>query len=342
MECATGTAALALHPGEAGDAGEAGHAAIGVDVGGTKTAIGLIDAATLTLLAKTVIATGRERGGEAVLRDVEEQVRSLGSHARALGRRVAGVGVVVPENVNADGRITSSAVMPGWDKLPVAERLGAPALAPAAIDSDVRAAALAEARLGAGRDYGFHAFMTISTGISYCAVIGGRPFTGAHGGALHLGTSVLALLPDGTEVQLERLASGSALVERYAAKGGSATRAEEVLAAAAAGDEAARDVVDSGAKALGLGIALLLNMLDPEAVITGGGLGSADTEYWSSARRWARHYAHDHAKPTPVVRGRLGPDAGVIGAALTGLLAGQGSGAVNDNGHGTNTTQRKK
>jgi len=327
----------------AGPAGIDSDAAIGVDVGGTKTAIGLLDAATLTLLAKTVIPTGRERGGEAVLRDVEEQVRSLDRHAGALGRRVTGVGVVVPENVSVAGRITSSAVMPGWNELPVAERIGA--VAPAVIDSDVRAAALAEARLGAGRDYDFHVFMTISTGISYCAVSGGRPFAGAHGGALHLGTSVLCVAPDGREVTLEREASGSALVRRYAAKGGHATRAEEVLAAAATGDEAARDVVDSGAKALGLGIALLLNMLDPEAVITGGGLGSADTEYWACARRWARHYAHDHAKPTPVIRGRLGPDAGVIGAALTGLLAANthaAGGAANDNGHAINPTQRKK
>ena len=212
-------------------------------MGGTKTAIGLIDAATLTLVAKTVIATGRERGGEAVLRDVEEQVRSLNGHARALGLRVAGVGVVVPENVSVAGRITSSAVMPGWDKLPVAERLGT--VAPAVIDSDVRAAALAEARLGAGRDYGFHAFMTISTGISYCAVIGGRPFAGAHGGALHLGTSVLALLPDGTEVQLERLASGSALVRRYVASGGVATRARmKCSRPRRRGDRAADEVLD--------------------------------------------------------------------------------------------------
>jgi glucokinase len=323
-----------------------GDAAIGVDVGGTKTAIGLIDAATLTLLATTVIPTGRERGGEAVLADVVEQVRSLGGHARALGRRVAGVGVVVPENVSVAGRITSGAVLPGWNELPVAERIGV--VAPVVIDSDVRAAALAEARLGAGRDYGFHAFMTISTGISYCAVIGGRPFAGAHGGALHLGTSVLAVLPDGTEVTLERLASGGALAQRYSALGATATRAEEVVAAAAVGDQAARDVVDSGARALGLGIALLLNTLDPEAVITGGGLGSADTEYWSSARRWARHYAHDHAKATPVVRGRLGPDAGVIGAAITGLSAAGngraagGVGAISDNGQGTNATHRKK
>ena len=91
MERAAGTGDIDL---------DAGDAAIGVDVGGTKMAIGLIDAATLTLVAKTVIATGRERGGEAILRDVEEHVRSLNGHARALGLRVAGVGVVVPENVS--------------------------------------------------------------------------------------------------------------------------------------------------------------------------------------------------------------------------------------------------
>ena len=73
--------------------------------------------------------------------------------------------------------------------------------------------------------------------------------------------------------------------------------------------------------ALGIGIALLVNLLDPEAVITGGGLGSADTEYWAAAERWARYYAHTHAADTVLTRGQLGPDAGVIGAGLVGLLA---------------------
>jgi glucokinase len=193
----------------------------------------------------------------------------------------------------------------------------------------VRAAAFAEASLGAGRDYGFHLFLTIGTGISYCAVGAGRPFAGAHGGALNVGTSVLTLpadppCPDGPadrEVVLERIASGSALVERYAARGGTAQRAEDVLAAARAGDQAAREVLNTGAEALGIGIALLVNLLDPEAVITGGGLGSADTEYWTAAERWTRHYAHSHAAGIVLKRGQLGPDAGVIGAGMAGLLA---------------------
>jgi glucokinase len=295
-------------------------AAIGVDVGGTKTALALIDAASDRPLAMRVIPTGRERGGAAVLREIEEHVVSLAVQSAGLGHRVTGIGVVVPENVNLAGQITSSAVIPQWNELPVASVLSA--VAPTVIDSDVRAAALAEATLGAGRDYGYHLFLTVSTGISYCAVRDGRPFAGAHGGALHFGTSVLAVLPDGQELRLEDVASGGALVRRYAVRGGTAQRAEEVIAAAAAGDRAAADVLASGARALGAGIALLINMLDPEAVIIGGGLGSADTSYGEEARRWASCYVHAHARGTPIIRGRLGGDAGVIGAGLIGLHAG--------------------
>jgi glucokinase len=304
-----------------------GAAAIGVDVGGTKTALGLIDAASLTLLATDVIPTGRERGGEAVLQDVSEHAAALARTATRLGRRTVGVGVAVPEIVNLAGQIISTAVIPRWNELPVAATLGA--IAPAVVEADVRAAAFAEASLGAGRDYGFHLFVTIGTGISYCAVGAGRPFAGAHGGALNVGTSVLTLpagppCPDGPadrEVVLERIASGSALAERYAARGGTAQGAEDVLAAARAGDPAAREVLNTGAEALGIGIALLVNLLDPEAVITGGGLGSADTEYWTAAERWTRHYAHSHAAGIVLRRGQLGPDAGVIGAGMAGLLA---------------------
>jgi predicted NBD/HSP70 family sugar kinase len=308
-----------------------GTAAIGVDVGGTKTALGLIDASSLTLLDTRLIPTGRERGGEAVLRDITEHAAALATAAAREGRRTVGLGVAVPEIVDLSGRITSSAVIPRWNELPVAEVLGE--IAPAVLEADVRAAAFAEASLGAGRDYGYHLFLTVGTGISYCAVGAGRPFAGAHGGALNVGTSVLALLPDeqagpaapggpdaGAFV-LEQAASGSALVRRHAALGGTAQRAEDVLAAARGGNPVAAGVVEAGAKALGIGIALLLNVLDPEAVIVGGGLGSADTEYWTSARRWARHFAHEHAARTVLMRSQIGPDAGVIGAGLVGLLA---------------------
>jgi glucokinase len=299
-------------------------AAIGVDVGGTKIAFGLLDAEWLTLLAKHVIPTGRERSGEEILRDTESQVQALAKESVRLGRRTIGIGVAVPEIVSPAGRITSSAVIPCWDELPVTETLGA--IAPAVIEADVRASAFAEASLGAGRHYGYHVFLTVGTGISYCAVSGGRPFTGSRGGALNVGTSVLAVIPGtpgeaGREVVLERIASGAALVRRYTELGGIAQRAEDVLAAAEEGDGRAETVLADGARALGIGIALLVNLLDPEAVVIGGGLGSADTAYGGAAQRWARHYFHRFAAGTPLLHGQLGPEAGVIGAALAGLQA---------------------
>jgi predicted NBD/HSP70 family sugar kinase len=85
-------------------------------------------------------------------------------------------------------------------------------------------------------------------------------------------------------------------------------------------------VLSEGAEALGIGIALLVNLLDPEAVIVGGGLGSAKTPYWPATRAWARRYLHAHAAGTALIQGELGADAGVIGAGLIGLQAGPGSG----------------
>jgi glucokinase len=298
-----------------------GQAAIGVDVGGTKIALGLIDAAELTMLDTRVLPTGRERGGQAVLADIKAALGPLSEAAAEHGRQVSGIGLVVPEVVGLAGEISSSAVIPQWNELPVAKVLSE--IAPVVVEADVRAAAFAEAVLGAGQGYDYQVFLTVSTGISYTAVYQGRPIAGSRGGALNVGTSVLALLPEGCgqprEVVLERLASGSGLVERYVARGGSARGVPDLLAAAERGDQAAADVLREGAEALGLGVALLVNMLDPEAVIVGGGLGSADTPYWPQAERYARQYLHEFAADTVMVQGALGSDAGVIGAGLVGL-----------------------
>jgi glucokinase len=300
-----------------------GVAAIGVDVGGTKLAFGLLDASSLALLARSELPTRRERGGQAVLDDVETEAAAFARRATELGRRVVGIGIGVPEIVDLDGRITTSGVIPQWDGLPIGATLAA--VAPAHVEADVRAAAFAEAMLGAGRDFRYFLFLTLGTGISFSAVWDGRPIAGARGGALNIGTSVLSDRfvddPEAQPLVLEQIASGSALVERYVARGGKARRAEDVLAAVKRGDEKARAVVDEGAKALGIGVALLVNLFDPEAVVVGGGLGSADTLYGPLVEEWARSYMHSEAASSiPIRRAQLGPDAGVIGAGLVGLV----------------------
>jgi glucokinase len=130
----------------------------------------------------------------------------------------------------------------------------------------------------------------LAPAISSCLVQGGRPYAGARGNALVLASSPLAFALPGVRQHrmpaLEEFASGPALVMRYNAAGGrQATRAEEVLAAAEAGDANATAVIGSAGQALGAALGWMVNVLDPEVIIVGGGLGSAGGLYWDSLVR---------------------------------------------------------
>ena len=190
--------------------------AIGLDVGGTKIAAGLVALDAGRVLARRVVPTAPARGGEAVLADALALAVALQAEAVARGGTVAGVGVGVPELVDAAGRVTTDAVI-AWRGLPVRERFAD--LAPAAVEADVRAAALAEARLGAGRSFATFAYVTVGTGISSCLVLDGRPYAGARGGALVLASAPLSwpcsICGARSDFVLEEFASGPALAARY-------------------------------------------------------------------------------------------------------------------------------
>src|SRR5262249_47953964 len=128
---------------------------------------------------------------------------------------------------------------------------------PVVLDADVRAAALAEARLGAGQGSPLFLYVTVGTGISHTLVLDGRPLAGAHGVALIVGAPPVG-----------RTASGAAL-----ARAAAVARAEHVV-----GDAAHRALLEAAAADLGHALAFLVNALDPERVVIGGGLG-LDTTY---------------------------------------------------------------
>lgn len=292
--------------------------AIGLDVGGTKIAAGLVERTTGQVLLRRVIPTRAERGGQAVLDDCLALADELLAKGQADGLTVQGVGVGVAELVDLQGNVTSGQTI-GWRELPVQESFAR--LAPAVMESDARAPALAEAMYGAGRAYGLFCYVTVGTGISSCLVQEGRPFAGARGNALVLATMPLSTTCTvcGAELHpvLEEFAAGPALGARFSRAGGRAVeRAEAVLAAAEAGDPHAREVVASAGDALGVSVAFLVNVLDPEAVIVGGGLGMAGGLYWErfveSARR---HIYADNSRELPILRAALGVDAGLVGAA---------------------------
>ncbi len=296
--------------------------AIGIDVGGTKIAAGIVDLDTGNMLHRRVIPTVASRGGEVVLEDALHLADALVSEARSLGIDPAAVGVGVAELVDAAGEI-QSAHAPGWRGLPVRERRFSQIL-PAVVESDVRAAALAEARFGAGRGCALFAYVTIGTGISSCLVRDGRPESGTRGNGLVLGTMPLSTTCTQCGVALrpvlEEIAAGPALVTRFHAAGGEAQRGEDVLQAAAHGELRAKLVVREAAHALGSSVAFLVNVTDPETVVVGGGLGSAEGLLWETFVPACRaHIYADATRSLPILRAALGADAGLIGAAATAI-----------------------
>lgn len=295
--------------------------AIGVDVGGTKIAAGIVDPQG-RVLEKRLVSTLPKRGGEAVLRDALELAEHLRGETRRQGWNLRALGVGVCELVDTQGRVVSSQTL-SWRGLPVREQFAR--LAPAILDADSRAAAFCEARCGAGQTFRSFLYVTVGTGIGSSLVLEGVPFVGAHGCTGTLATAPMSVLhPETgrlTRVVLEEVASGNALVARYNQQSPTAVvRAEEVLAAAASGDALAVGVVETAASSLGATIALLVNVLDPEAVIVGGGLGAAPGLYWDQLAPAIRaHIWSDVHRGLPLLQARHGGDAGFIGTALLAL-----------------------
>jgi glucokinase len=259
--------------------------ALGIDVGATKLAAARVDVDRGEILASARWPTDPGRGPDAVLADCV----ALG---REVAGEVAGVGLAVCEIVDPTGRVRSAETV-DWRDTDLAAAF-AP-LGPLRVESDVRAAALAEARLGAGRDEPDFLYVGIGSGISHCLVTGGRPRAGAHGSAIGTGAPYV-----------ERWSGGLALARRT----GHCTARE------ALDDPASAAIVDDAARRLGTALAALVNALDPGALVIGGGLG-LDAGYRERAVAAMRDEVYDPAAARlPVRPAALGAEAAVVGAAL--------------------------
>lgn len=299
--------------------------ALGIDVGGTKIAAGFVTFPEAQVRERRQLPTRPERGGARVLDEVELLAAELLAMAESSGTRVAGIGVGICELVSPGGRILSAQCL-DWRDQPVMDRLSK--LAPVRLEADVRAAALAEAQFGAGRSFRSFLYLTIGTGIASCLVLEGRPYAGARGAAGTVASSPLGFYCEqcGHRQQrtLEELAAGPALVSRLnEIQPGKVENGFEVLAAAQAGQAEALTVVQSAGHASGVALGQLVNVMDPEAVVIGGGLGLAEGAYWNAlVEATRRHIWSDVHRDLPLLRAATGLDAGLIGAAWSVTAAG--------------------
>jgi glucokinase len=306
--------------------------AVGIDVGGTKIA-GLRVSRDGRVLDRRTVPTPAS--------DPEATVADMVRLARALRTPdVVAVGVGAAGMVDVSTGVLRYAPNLAWRELSIADRLRGALGLPCQVDNDANAAAWGEHRFGAGRGYEHMLLVTVGTGIGGGIVTGGRLFRGAHGFAAEIGHFVVQ--PDGPLCGCgnrgcwEQVASGHAIgrLGREAAASGDSPLIAElargdpaavtgriVTEAARRGDRAAIEVLAEVGTRLGVGIAGLVNVVDPEVVVVGGGaiaagellLGPARTAYASAVE------APDHRPAVPIVAAQLGNDAGAVGAAALAL-----------------------
>ncbi len=302
---------------------------IGVDLGGTKMLLGVVDPESQVLWKRSEASTGQTEDEL-----VELLVREIGE-ARAAREGAAAVGLGIPATIDHDKGIAVSAVNLPLQNLPVRdlviERTGLPAF----VDNDATVAALAEHLYGAARGAENAVMLTIGTGIGGGLILGGEIYRGSTGAGAELGHTVIEA--DGPRCQgncpgsgcVETLASGTALgregraaAEREpdSALGAMLAAGEEidgkaVTDAARAGDPAARAVLDLIGTRLGVALTSFANIFEPEVFVIGGGVMAAEDLLLEPARRELAKRALPPMKRIPVVAAELGANAGMIGAA---------------------------
>ncbi|HEU0239093.1 MAG TPA: ROK family protein [Micromonosporaceae bacterium] len=294
------------------------EAVIAIDIGGTGLKCALVDVATGAIRHSERHPTGADRGPERVAEAIAEVASGLADRARADDLTPRAVGLVAPGVIDEAAGVAVWSANVGFRDVPlrdlVAKRLGLPAV----LAHDVRAGALAEARLGAGRDAGRIWFVAIGTGIAAAYVRDGRTDSGAHGASGELGHVVVR--PDGPPCAcgqrgcVESLGSAAAVARRYADRSSHAVTAAEVVARAASGNVDASAVWDEAIDALADGLRIGITLYDPDAIIVGGGLAEAGPALLDPLGAEVRRRLTFQTMPL-LVRAKLGDEAGCLGAA---------------------------
>jgi glucokinase len=303
--------------------------AIGVDLGGTKMLLGVLDGDS-----KTVWESRERSAGEGEDELVELLLREI-SEAREKRPGIEAVGMGIPATIDHGKGLAVAAVNLPIENLPirdlVVERTGLPTF----VDNDANVAALAEHLFGAARGAENAVMLTIGTGIGGGLILGGEIYRGSTGAGAELGHVAIQL--DGPACQgncpghgcVETLASGTALGRegRAAAESspdsalgkllaeGTEIDGKAVTIAAQEGDETAIGVFDLVGSRLGVALASFANIFEPEVIVIGGGVIAAGELLLGPARRELEARALRPMNRTPVVAAELGEDAGMIGAA---------------------------
>ncbi|OQY16648.1 MAG: transcriptional regulator [Anaerolineaceae bacterium 4572_32.2] len=315
------------------------HIVIGIDLGGTKISTALVESDG-KIIAQDYRKTMAAEGQQAVIERILNSARQVMSQAKVTRSQVAAVGICAPGPLDIEaGVVVAPPNLPGWERVPLKQLIEDNLGITTFLENDANAAALSEHRFGAGRGVEHMIYITVSTGIGGGLILDGKLYHGASGMAGEVGHITIEpggpLCGCGNRGCLEALASGTAIArvarERVAQNvptlmtdmtDGDPERitARLVAEAASRGDSEAQEILSEAMDYLGIGMANLVNLFNPQLIVIGGGLMNIGEKLFRPVRRAIDQHTFTPAtQAVRVVPAALGDNAGVLGAAAVAL-----------------------
>ena len=309
--------------------------AIGIDMGGTKVAYGLVKHGKL--VEKKVLPSDPAKDPEQVCKELAAEILSMLKRNKILPYQVSGAGLLIPGHIEFEkGKVITCSNMPLWHDVYAGELLEKYLRIPVVVDNDANGAAIGEFMFGAGKGSRHMIYVTISTGIGGGIIINGQLFRGSYGTAGELGHNVVdkysALMCGcGKRGCIEALASGTGMVKRakMMMENGTASclsgdfTAMDIQKAYEAGDDVAVTVVQKAIDDLGIMFSNLYQTFDIRTFVVGGGVTKMGQWYLDAIKAAAERYT-PMMKDYPIVihQAALGDDTAIFGAAASVLNEG--------------------
>ena len=306
---------------------------LGVDIGGTKVAVGLVDreGKILSQGRKPMVANGTADAGLQAVVDAIDSVPPLN------GKKLQSIGICAPGPLDPkSGVVLNPPNLPCWRNFPLAQKIRTRYNLPVVVDNDANAAALAETRWGAARGYKYVFYATIGTGIGTGIVFDGRIYhgnTGSAGEGGHVSIDYRGPVCNcGKRGCIEILAAGPAIGARARgklagasgpsamlelAKGDASSVTSEMVGKAyAAGDPLAREVLQETVDLLVPWLGNIVDLLDPDVLVMGGGVAAMLQPLFADVKaKLPAWCVNPRAAESPLVMAHYGADAGVAGGA---------------------------
>jgi glucokinase len=313
---------------------------IGIDLGGTKISTALADSAG-KIIAHDYRQTHAAEGLDAVIERMLDAARRVMAQGEVESTEITAVGIGAPGPVDVEaGILVAPPNLPGWDRVSLKQLIEAELGITTFMDNDANAGALGEHRFGAGRGTRHMIYVTVSTGIGGGLILDGRLYYGADGMAGEIGhitivphgplcgcgnRGCLEILSSGTSIAREareRVARGVPTLMADLAEGNlERITAKLVAQAAGQGDAEAQHILTEAMNYLGIGMATLVNLFNPQLIVIGGGVTNIGEMLFGPVRRAIdRHAFRTSAQAVRVVRAELGDNAGVLGAVAVALV----------------------